>query len=940
MEPVRVGPEVIALWANEVPSTLDALRAEAQETGDPSRLLQAFGALAAGGHVEAARVVLNSLKEVFTKSGQAVGASWVAAELAFLGGDLDTAELESQRLEAALEESGATDAQAELRHRRTTLAILRAARHADGGELEEAAAILGEAAARAPHPALIGPGLSVLERQGRGLRGTRERLIEGRSALLAAQLELDRLENGDAACVGHHRQATPRDPEAAAAARVKVAEWGREVEARESALDAARAQSGRWVHDNAAPGLAGQVQAELTLVEVHRGAGDLDEAERLLTKLSERLGQTAGPEAAAWRAEVSARQARDALVAGDLGRAQILSEGAILALAAIPQGPTRTFHTARLSFLSIEAELAKQKIPDPSGLLRLIEETPQPDALLGPIRARMTLRLAGVYAARGEDTKAHALYERLATDADPEVRSQALLARGLSRLERGDIVTGLRDLRTAQELDEGGPVDQLLRRHPALDQARDTTGRVIIAVDAGALSAGLARAFVASQETPSWRKVGLPVLGLVIGGPWGAAAGLALDGALGVAAASEQVAAATQTGVSGVSREALVNDLFLFAVDVASVATAGVAGHLARSTLRLGVGVVAESAANFVPRVVGARVLGRGALAVAEGAVESLFGDFTARATASILTGTPLPWSPEDALRTSLAGALLGTFRSAVVPGNGLRAGARYAAETSSALVANELALQLFRAARGEASELSADQVLEQLAVQAKIDLGLGLTRRGFGPLSRLVSSADAEMQVRLRNAEGRLPRPGAMGPAPSPAGAGPFRGGLSWGVEPTTTPKPVESRRVEPGRLAVTMDGRAVEVRYEDPRDKHTMLAELPAEEIARRYKKGDKHVRKHVDDGSQLGREAYERYPELVRLAAEQGVEYKGHRWVEAPFVVGFDKKHQVLTRWLRMDAASNGRGGLNGAHLIPFVPRREDLKAIQLLRSRPNG
>lgn len=135
-------------------------------------------------------------------------------------------------------------------------------------------------------------------------------------------------------------------------------------------------------------------------------------------------------------------------------------------------------------------------------------------------------------------------------------------------------------------------------------------------------------------------------------------------------------------------------------------------------------------------------------------------------------------------------------------------------------------------------------------------------------------------------------------------------------------------------------MDGRAVEVRYEDPRDKHTMLAELSAEEIARRYKKGDPNVVKFVGKGSQLGREAYERYPELVRLAGEQGVEYKGHRWVEAPFIVGFDKKQQVLTRWLRLDGASNGRGGLHGAHLIPFEPRREDLRAILLLRSRPNG
>lgn len=44
---------------------------------------------------------------------------------------------------------------------------------------------------------------------------------------------------------------------------------------------------------------------------------------------------------------------------------------------------------------------------------------------------------------------------------------------------------------------------------------------------------------------------------------------------------------------------------------------------------------------------------------------------------------------------------------------------------------------------------------------------------------------------------------------------------------------------------------------------------------------------------NGSLLGREAYERYAERVRLAAKRGVEYKGHLWVEAPFVAGFDGK-----------------------------------------------
>ncbi|MBK6683705.1 MAG: hypothetical protein IPG45_04475 [Deltaproteobacteria bacterium] len=691
------------------------------------------------------------------------------------------------------------------------------------------------------------------------------------------------------------------------------------------------------------------MKAELVLSAVHRSAGDVLEADRLLSELSARLGRTPGPEAAAWAVEVSARRASEALADGDPERAGVIVNEAFLSAASMTPGPAREFQVRRLAFIGVEAELAVTRSSDPLALARLVADTPEDATSLAPLRSRMMLRLSGLYAARGEEAAAAGILDRLIATADPEVRSQALLGRGLARLDRGLVREGLGDLREAQGLDPGGPVDRLLRAHPALSEARDPAGRVIIRRDAGALRAGLERAFVSSQETPSWRKIGLAALGFMVGGPWGAAAGLALDGGLAVAVNTDRIAAATATGVSGVSRAALTNSLFMFGVDLASTVTAGIAGQLARTSFRLGAAVVAESAAQLVPRVVGAKVVGRGVMALGEGAVESLFGEYTARASVSILTGTPMEWSPTDALRSSMAGGLLGLVRAGSVPSTGLRAGLHYGAETTSAIFANELAVQLIRGARGEAPVPDTEAILTQLESQARIDLGLGLSRRFLSPLQRLVATADAQVQVRLQNAEAKLPPIDLEGASPLLVGAGPLARGAPSVLRaelrpyPVMTAPPMERRSVQPGTLTVTMDGHRAEIRYEDPRDKHTMLAELPAEEIARRYRKKDPEVVKFVrakDGASQLGREAYEQYATLVRLAAEQGVEYKGHRWVEAPFLVGIDATKGVLTRWLRLDGSGNGRGGLNGAHLIPFEPRRDDLKALQLARGARRG
>jgi hypothetical protein len=144
----------------------------------------------------------------------------------------------------------------------------------------------------------------------------------------------------------------------------------------------------------------------------------------------------------------------------------------------------------------------------------------------------------------------------------------------------------------------------------------------------------------------------------------------------------------------------------------------------------------------------------------------------------------------------------------------------------------------------------------------------------------------------------------------------------------PLATPNPLEMNT--PSGTVVPTKGpfKGKEVRYGDPRNKHTQIATYTLQEILnalRNPKKARGGLRVFVDVvqtggraakdfGSQLSREGVTRYEALVRCALENGIHKGGKFYYKADIEIGFDAEKGRSTSYYRVDGAPNG------AHVIP--------------------
>lgn len=149
--------------------------------------------------------------------------------------------------------------------------------------------------------------------------------------------------------------------------------------------------------------------------------------------------------------------------------------------------------------------------------------------------------------------------------------------------------------------------------------------------------------------------------------------------------------------------------------------------------------------------------------------------------------------------------------------------------------------------------------------------------------------------------------------------------------VAPAGTPEPI--LRETPSGTIVPARGpfAGKEVRYGDPRSKHTRVASKTLEQMRRALAKPRKAkgvlkrfvariARGDTEYGSQLSKEATDRYEALVRDAVENGRYRSGKFHRTADDFIGIDVETGQATKRYRVDLSSSG----HGAHVLPVAPR----------------
>lgn len=153
----------------------------------------------------------------------------------------------------------------------------------------------------------------------------------------------------------------------------------------------------------------------------------------------------------------------------------------------------------------------------------------------------------------------------------------------------------------------------------------------------------------------------------------------------------------------------------------------------------------------------------------------------------------------------------------------------------------------------------------------------------------------------------------------------------VSFGIAQSgLVPKPLGPTllyRITPSGTLTPSEGQYAgrQVSYNDPRNKHTKVANHSLRELIDALKRGSKNTRlrrfieavkrRDTGYGAQLSREATDHYETLVRDALEKGTEKSGKFYHRAETPIGIDVMTGRATSYYRLDGAPHG------AHIIPF-------------------
>ncbi len=754
-EPNRMSEEVLGL-ARSIDLGFAATQMLAAAEGPAERAEAAerlFGIAVEGGQVDTAKEALGALIAARRALGLDSLALLAEADLALLGGDFTAHRAALSQLEAGLDPEDEA-ARAEIADRLDRAVDQEIRDRVERNDLDGALEQLG-----LRYEQLLSAGAKASR-----LLHVRELAAEVAarklaSAIGAAESEVARPQLTQTSTVAVDRGAAPSslDERAAAFGSPLVREKMGEVAA-------ARAELAAWARREVPgdPDAHRFLRRELGLADQLQRAGDLDGARAVLDAAADGVRGTVHHEAMVAHRRLGlelahGNRAELGRALGELRRTQ----------RALPD--TEVFLLAQSRFLEIEAQLGLGTLEPNSASERLFavaedlssDEDPRV-ALLGQ---RIRLRAATLTQGPRAESEALALSRHEGTDQ--EIAAAAGLLATSAALERGDPKQAARRLLELQQRFPG--VANGLAQDPRFAPLIDANGR--FKANPGALGAALVAALAESGSGPALRTLLFAGVGFAVGGPVGAAAGLALDRAVGVGGGFDHVAGAYATGLSRSTSQHLTVDLLMLGADTATlgtVAAAAIAGRIAGRRL-------AAHGLRAAGVALGAGPV-RGALAAGAVAGEALAGTAAASAVDAIRSGEPFRWRPEDALlwmAGRAAAAQLSSLQWGSRGGESLRQTFHREATLAGQTAAVDVCLRAALAQAGVQNVLP-QNLLEHADAQAKALLLVGLLGRGVSTLERAARRAD-EASARIAADAARPPPPSGPQLAVATVPAGPL---------------------------------------------------------------------------------------------------------------------------------------------------------------------